>query len=219
MFWEGKCEKDFFFFHCVGTTSVWTCHSRPSLSSALSNPSRSVSPLHMRERHEHTGDSGDRGRCLIGADLRRDLMTGINLDFRGQVGLTDAQQAAALRENHLIERCITEWYPATSEPFKWTLCLKRTWRIAGRGQSFTKQCCFLTVAHWIFFSILNPRDGCDLRKDAEQPSAPHLNPLSSSFWSSATFTASKRTGLLPCDLLITRLLDKRFEKCTQNKDR
>lgn len=151
MFWEGKCEKDFFFFHCVGITSVWTCHSRPSLSSALSNLSRSVSPLHMREQHEHTGDSGDRGRCLIGADLRRDLMTGINLDFRGQVGLTDAQQAAALRENHLIERCITEWYPATSEPFKWTLCLKRTWRIAGRDKVSQSSVVFWLLLTGYFF--------------------------------------------------------------------
>lgn len=40
--------------------------------------------------HQRTDDSGDRGRRLIGADLKRDLMMRINLDFRGQVGLADA---------------------------------------------------------------------------------------------------------------------------------
>lgn len=105
MFW-GRSEKSNFFLHCVGITSVWTSHSRPSLSTAFSNPIRSMSPLHMQERHQHTGDGGDRGRRLIGADLKRDLMTGINLDFRGQVGLTDVQQAAGLRKNRLIERWV-----------------------------------------------------------------------------------------------------------------
>lgn len=103
---EEEAKKAIFFLHCVGITSAWTSHPRPSLSTAFSNPIRSMSPLHMQERHQHTGDGGDRGRRLIGADLKRDLMTGINLDFRGQVGLTDAQQAAGLRENRLIERWV-----------------------------------------------------------------------------------------------------------------
>lgn len=95
----GRSGKSNFIFLSLCRFHICVNLSFPSPHYQLISPIR-ADPCHRftwQEQHQCTGDSGGRGRRLI----KRDLMTGINLDFRGQVGLADAQQPAGLREKNV----------------------------------------------------------------------------------------------------------------------